>query len=73
MVDVSWAAITLLEENEIRFLALSSEIGSAWQAGERLPLKATATEWVATHKKTMVEQVRVPGMRRIRHYASHES
>ncbi len=55
VVDVSWAAIILIEENEGRFLALSSEIGSAWQAGERVPLKGSATEWVAAHKQAMIE------------------
>ena len=55
IVDVSWAAITLIEENEIYFLALSSEIGSAWQVGERIPIKGTATEWVAIHRKAIIE------------------
>ncbi len=55
VVDVSWAAITLIEENEMHFLALSSEIGSAWQVGERVPIKESATEWVATHKKAVIE------------------
>ncbi len=55
IVDVSWSAIVLIEENEIYFLALSSEIGSAWQVGERIPTKGTATEWVATHRKAVVE------------------
>jgi len=55
VVDVSWAAIVLIEENNLYFLALSSEIGSAWKVGERVPIKGTATEWVVTHKKTMVE------------------
>ncbi len=54
-VDVSWAAIVLIEENELCFLALSSDIGSAWQAGERIPIKGTATEWVVSHKKPMIE------------------
>ena len=54
-VDVSWAAITLIEEREIYFLALSSEIGSAWQVGERIPIKGTATEWITTHKKAIIE------------------
>jgi len=54
-VDVSWAAITLIEENELYFLAVSSDIGSAWQAGERIPIKGTATEWLVSHKKPMVE------------------
>ena len=55
VVDVSWAAIVLIEENDLYFLALSSEIGSAWQIGERIPIKGTATEWIATHKKAIVE------------------
>jgi len=55
VVDVSWAAICLIEENEILFMALSSEIGSPWQAGERLPITGTATEWVATHRKSIIE------------------
>lgn len=55
VVDVSWAAITVIEDNEINFLALSSDIGSAWQVGERIPLKGTATEWVATRQKALVE------------------
>jgi len=55
VVDVSWAAIVLIEENDLYFLALSSEIGSAWKGGERVPIKGTATERVATHRKTMVE------------------
>jgi len=55
VVDVSWAAIVLIEENDLYILALSSEIDSAWQVGERLPTKSTATEWVATRKMSMVE------------------
>ena len=55
VIDVSWAAIVLIGENEAYFLALSSEIGSVWQAGERVPLEGTATEWVVTHKKPLVE------------------
>jgi len=55
VVDVNWAAIVLIEENELYFLALSSEIGSAWQLGEHIPIKGSATEWVANHKKTVVE------------------
>ncbi len=55
MVDVSWAAIVLIEEDRLYFLALSSEIGSAWKVGERIPIKGTATEWMATHSQPMVE------------------
>jgi len=55
VVDVSWAAITIAEENDIYFLALSSEIGSAWDVGERIPIKGTATDLMATYKKPIVE------------------
>jgi diguanylate cyclase (GGDEF)-like protein len=55
VVDVCWAAIVLIEENDVRFLALSSDIGSAWQVGERVPIKGSATEWVATRKKGLIE------------------
>lgn len=54
-VDVSWAAIVLIEENDVYFLTLSSDVGSAWQAGERIPIKGTATEWLATHRKPIIE------------------
>ncbi|MFC1966336.1 diguanylate cyclase [Chloroflexota bacterium] len=55
VVDVSWAAITLIEENNPYFLAVSSEIGSPWKVGEKLPIKGTATEWVAAHKEAVLE------------------
>ncbi len=54
-VDVSWAAITLIEGDDLRFLAISSEIGSAWQVGERIPIEGTAIEQVATHRKSIIE------------------
>ena len=49
VVDVDWAAIAVIEETEIYFMAISTEIGSPWKVGERIPLKGTATEWVANH------------------------
>ncbi len=55
VVGVSWAAIVLIEENDFYFLALSSEIGSAWKAGERVSARDSATEWVVNHKKTIYE------------------
>jgi len=54
-IDVDWAAITSIEENELSFLALSSEIDSIWQVGERIPFHGTATEWVANHRKPVIE------------------
>jgi diguanylate cyclase (GGDEF)-like protein len=55
VMDVDWAAIALVEGEELNLLALTSEIGSAWQTGDRLPLKGTATEWVVTHKAALIE------------------
>jgi diguanylate cyclase (GGDEF)-like protein len=55
VLDVDWAAITLVEGEEINLLAITSEIGSAWQTGDRLPLKDTATEWVVTNKAPLLE------------------
>ena len=55
IVDVNWASIVLTEDNDLYFLALFSETGSAWKAGERIPIKGTATEWVVTHREAVVE------------------
>jgi len=55
VTDISWAAVALIEDDSLYFLALSSEIGSAWKVGKRVPIKGTATEWVVTHRETMVE------------------
>lgn len=55
VLDVDWAAITLVEGEEINLLAITSEIGSAWQTGDKLPLKDTATEWVVANKVPLVE------------------
>ena len=54
-VDVSWSAITLIEENKIYFLALSSETDSPWRVGERIQIEGTAIEWLTNHRKTVVE------------------
>jgi len=55
VVDVNWAAIAVIEEEELLFMAVSTEIGSPWNAGERIPLKGTATEWVAEHRKPIID------------------
>ena len=55
LVDVSWAAIIVIEDNEIYFMALSSEVGSAWQMGERIPVKGTAIEWVAARRRALIQ------------------
>jgi diguanylate cyclase (GGDEF)-like protein len=55
VVDVSWAAIVLVEESGLCFSALSSEIGTDWQVGEKVPLEGSGTEWVITHKEAIYE------------------
>jgi diguanylate cyclase (GGDEF)-like protein/putative nucleotidyltransferase with HDIG domain len=55
VADVDWAAITLIDGDELCFSALSSTIGSPWQRGERIPLKGTATEWVCREMKSLYE------------------
>ena len=55
MVDISWAAVSLMEGDETHFLAMYSAFRSAWKTGDRQPLKGTPAEWLATHKETVVE------------------
>jgi diguanylate cyclase (GGDEF)-like protein len=55
VVDINWATIALIEGDELCFQALSSEVGSTWQPGEKIPLKDTGTEWAATHRKALYE------------------
>lgn len=55
VVNVDWAAIAVIEDTEINFMAIFTEIGSPWKVGERIPLKGTATEWVANHHKPLIE------------------
>ncbi len=55
VVDVDLSAIVLIEGEELNLLALASEGNAAWQTGDKLPLKGTATEWVITHKEPLIE------------------
>ncbi len=55
VIDVDWATIALIEGDELHLEVLSTEVGSAWQAGEKIPLEGTGTEWVAKRKKALVE------------------
>ncbi len=55
LMDVDWATIAFIEGDKLRFVALSTKIGSAWKRGELLPLSGTAMEWVAQHKQALVE------------------
>lgn len=55
IIDVNWAAVVLIEENKLYFLAVFSEVSLPWKARQRIPIKGTATEWVANNRKSMVE------------------
>jgi diguanylate cyclase (GGDEF)-like protein/putative nucleotidyltransferase with HDIG domain len=55
LVDVDWAAIGLIDGEDLRISALSGAIISPWQREERIPLKGTGTEWVCQQKKSAYE------------------
>jgi len=55
VVDVSWATIVLIEDNNLCCAALSSPENSAYQVGDRLPMEGTGTGWVVTQKKAFIE------------------
>jgi diguanylate cyclase (GGDEF)-like protein len=69
VVDVDWATIALIDGDEIRFEVLSTDVGSAWQAGEKILLKGTGTEWVVKRKKAFVE----PNLAKNRRFWTGES
>jgi len=55
LVDVDWAAIGLIDGDELCISALSGAIVSPWQRGERIPLKGTGTEWACQERKSLYE------------------
>jgi len=55
VVNIDWATIALIEGDELSLEVLSTEVGSAWGAGEKMPLKGTGTEWVAKQKRVLFE------------------
>jgi diguanylate cyclase (GGDEF)-like protein/putative nucleotidyltransferase with HDIG domain len=55
VIDVDWATIALIEGDELRFEVLSTDVGSAWQVGEKIPFEGTGAEWVAKRKKALFE------------------
>jgi diguanylate cyclase (GGDEF)-like protein len=55
VVDIDRAAITLISDTDLSFLALYPDKALGRKVGERVPLRGTATEWVATHRKIMAE------------------
>lgn len=55
VADVDWATIALVEGEELRVTVLSSTVDSAWQAGQRIPLEGTATEFVCRQRQAVYE------------------
>jgi signal transduction histidine kinase len=55
IIDIDWASICVIEKDKLRFYALSTQIGSAWELGELIPLEGTATQWVTKNKQALFE------------------
>ncbi len=62
-VEIGWAGVSLIEDDQVRLLAVSSSLGSAWEADDRMPLGDTATEWLSAHGQPIVEPDLVLGSR----------
>lgn len=56
VVEADYTAICLIEENEIYFAAVSSDVGSAWDTGQKIPLPGTTAEWVFLNKRSFYER-----------------
>ncbi len=69
VADIDWATIALVDGDELCFMVLSSTIGSAWQPGERIPLKGTATEVICREKKSVYE----PDLKRYQRFTTGET
>jgi diguanylate cyclase (GGDEF)-like protein len=44
-----------MEGDEIYFAAVSTQVGSAWHTGQKIPMPGTATEWVCLNKRPFYE------------------
>jgi len=55
VLDVCWAAIVLVEENGLRFQALSSDVEYTRQVGERVTMEDSGTKWVVNYKTPVIE------------------
>lgn len=54
-MPAEWASIVSIKGKDLYFQSLSSKIKSVWKIGDVIPLRGTATEYVATTKKILVE------------------
>jgi diguanylate cyclase (GGDEF)-like protein/putative nucleotidyltransferase with HDIG domain len=55
VLDVHWASIVLIEGSDLCCVALSSNEGSTYKIGERIPMEGSGTGWVVTQKKMFIE------------------
>jgi len=55
VVEADYTAICIVEDQNIYFAAISTEVGSAWHLGQTIPIANTATEWVSLNKKHFYE------------------
>ncbi len=54
-VNVDWASIVLIKDKGAYCYAVSSNIGSVWEAGNTLPIRGTGIAWVVASRKASVE------------------
>jgi diguanylate cyclase (GGDEF)-like protein/putative nucleotidyltransferase with HDIG domain len=54
-VDVTWATIVLIDQDEFICIALSAPEASAYQIGDRVPMERTGTAWVVSQKRPFIE------------------
>jgi diguanylate cyclase (GGDEF)-like protein/putative nucleotidyltransferase with HDIG domain len=54
-VDVTWATIVLIDQDEFICIALSAPEASAYQIGDRVPIERTGTAWVVSQKRPFIE------------------
>jgi diguanylate cyclase (GGDEF)-like protein/putative nucleotidyltransferase with HDIG domain len=54
-VDVTWATIVLIDQDEFVCVALSAPEASAYQIGDRVPMERTGTAWVISQKRPFIE------------------
>ena len=55
VIEVDYTAIALVEGADIYFAAVSTQVGSAWQTGQKIPMPGTATEWIYLNRKPFYE------------------
>ena len=55
VVDVDWASVILIRDEEAHFFALSSKKGSDWKAGDIVSMDRVGLAWLVDNKKALVE------------------